>query len=248
MRVVIVGFYGMGNCGDEAILLGLKSILKSFDPNIGIDVATELPPIYHEEYNKKVDVGVRSLTNFDFGSGVDRVGLLILGGGGLASGYGMGLVMRAKAAGIPVLNIGIEYIEYGDESRDFRLFQDYLRVFDDIVVRTKESSEYLNSLGISHHLGFCPSLRVEEEKVFDLPDKYVLVTPRKTDDKTDIQVDTIVNELNVLNLPAVLLPFSKFDILGHPIDVDICYQVQKKYRNSKILPIDGFDSHIYRYF
>jgi len=81
--------------------------------------------------------------------------------------------------------------------------------------------------------------------MFDLPDKYVLVTPRKTNDKTDIQVEGIVNELNALGLSAVLLPFSKFDILGDPIDVDVCFQIQKKYKDSKILPIDGYHPQIY---
>jgi len=259
MRVIIAGFYGMGNRGDEAILEGFVKEIRKINPDIGIDAATELPFIYHGEYNKwrsraiplyrneiHYDVGVRTLTNYDFGEGKERVGLIILGGGGLAIGYGYGLVLRAMNEGIPIVNMGIEYKD--DWHRTSDLFHEFLKRFSDIAVRSRDSSDFLTSLGIDHCLTFCPSLQVNPIPCGPLPDDYVVVTPRRTNDPDDkTQVCMIVNKLKELDKPAVLLPFSKYDLAQQPIDMKICDDIHLQYPDSTILPIDGYTPGAYKF-
>jgi len=258
MRVLVIGFYGMGNTGDEAILNGLVVTMRRIDPDIGIDVGTELPFIYFGDYNEwrgvsslmkdgiYYDVGSRSLTNYAFGEGTERIGLVILGGGGLSIGYGYGLVMRAMDAGIPVINMGIEY---RNECRTFSLFHEFLKRFSDIAVRSRDSSNFLTSLGIHHHLTFCPSLQVDPVTCDPLPDDYIVITPRRTNDSDDeMQVQIIVDKLKELNKPAILIPFSKYDLAGFPIDMKICEEVKSQYQNSSIIPkLDGYKPGSYKF-
>jgi len=246
MRVIIVCFAGMGNCGDEAILEGLAWEINDINPNIGVDMASELPFIYHEKYNKQKNIGTRTLTDYYFGKGRERTGLVILGGGGLSIGYGYGLILRAMAEGIPVINLAIEYRK--DECRDSELFHEYLKRFSDIAVRSRESSKFLISLGIDHNLTFCPSLRVDSIPCGPLPDEYVVVTPRRTNDIDDeMQVKIVVDKLKELSKLAILLPFSKFDLANAPIDMKICDDIHLQYPNSITLPIDGYTPGTYKF-
>lgn len=243
---MIVGFYGMGNCGDEAILEGFKQEIHDIDPNIGVDMASELPFIYHSKYNRVADIGCRTLTNYDFGQGEDQIGLVILGGGGLSIGYGYGLVLRAMQAGIPVVNMGIEYKD--DNNRNSELFHEFLKRFSDIAVRSRDSSIFLASLGIDHYLTFCPSLQVNPVPCSPLPDDYVVVTPRRTndfDDKKQLQI--IVDKLKELNKLAILLPFSKYDLAQQPVDMKVCNEINSQYPNSMTCPTDGHKPGAYKF-
>jgi len=259
MRIMIIGFYGMGNCGDEAILNGLITTIRKINPDIGIDVATELPFIYHDQYNEwkskgvplkrngiYYDVGIRTLTNYNFGKGKEQYGLIILGGGGLAIGYGYGLVLFAMNAGIPVINMGIEYKK--GELRNSDLFHEFLKRFSDIAVRSRDSSDFLVSLGIEHNLTFCPSLQIDPIAYGPLPDDYIVVTPRRTNDIDDgKQIQIIINKLRELNKPAILLPFSKYDLTQQPIDMKICNEINSQYSNSMVLPVDGYTPEAYKF-
>lgn len=246
MKVMIIGFYGMGNCGDEAILQGLKQEIQDINPNIGIDMASELPFIYHGTYNKIADIGCRTLTNYDFGEGKERVGLIILGGGGLSIGYGYGLILRAMNERIPIINMGIEYKK--DKHRNSDLFHEFLKQFSDIAVRSLDSSDFLTSLGIDHYLTFCPSLRVNPKPCGPLPNDYVVVTPRRTNDSDDKkQLQIIVDKLKELNKSAILLPFSKYDLTQQPVDMKLCNEIHSQYPNSTTLPIDGYKPGAYKF-
>lgn len=83
-RILIAGYYGYGNAGDEAILAGMLADLRSLRPDLEIAVASGDPA------GTERDHGVRALDREDLAAVAEAVrgsDLVILGGGGLFQDY-----------------------------------------------------------------------------------------------------------------------------------------------------------------
>ncbi|MCL2226660.1 MAG: polysaccharide pyruvyl transferase family protein, partial [Oscillospiraceae bacterium] len=57
LKIVISGYYGFDNCGDEAVLLSIIHCLKKLDPDVRITVLSNAPEKTRELYG--VDVANR---------------------------------------------------------------------------------------------------------------------------------------------------------------------------------------------
>jgi polysaccharide pyruvyl transferase CsaB len=83
-RILIAGYYGFGNSGDEAILSGLLADLRALRPNLDVIVASGDPA------GTARDHGVRAVHRDDLpavAAAIRESGLMILGGGGLFEDY-----------------------------------------------------------------------------------------------------------------------------------------------------------------
>lgn len=83
-RILIGGYYGHGNAGDEAILAGMLSALRALRPGLEIQVASGDPGRTAAEH------GVRAVPAGDLSALIAAVAesdLVILGGGGLFQDY-----------------------------------------------------------------------------------------------------------------------------------------------------------------
>ena len=83
-RIVIAGYYGYGNTGDEAILIGMLRDLRAVDPNLDFVVVSGDPDQTQALH------GVGSVLSTDvvgIAEGVRQSDLVILGGGGLFQDY-----------------------------------------------------------------------------------------------------------------------------------------------------------------
>ncbi|MHA1290353.1 MAG: polysaccharide pyruvyl transferase family protein [Candidatus Thorarchaeota archaeon] len=243
MKVLIIGFYGWGNCGDEAILGGISQILMKIDPTIEIEIASDIPHTMHARYIGTNIVStvsarsIRTLSNFSM-EGVD---LVILGGGGLTLGYGYGLVTMAVHCNIPIINLGIAIHRNCVSSPIFKEFSAH---FNAILPRSGPLSELMTKNGIENIASFCPSVHAPIAEKGDLPKKYVVVTPRRSD-ADEGQVDVLVQELQKYRgaMPIVLAPFSRCDIDGKPIDLFLCEQIKSHIPESIIVPWSGYEYH-----
>lgn len=228
-KVLVVGFYGWGNCGDESILGGIVNTIGSIDPSVDIEVATDIPFTIHKCYNGLIKLNIRTLSDFNL-TGVD---LIILGGGGLSFGYGYGIIFNAFRLGIPVVYLGISINRAVIQSEGFLYVA---RKFSDITVRSKPLSDLFSSLDIKHTLSFCPSIQSSIEDMPLPPYPYILVTPRLYGDDEE-QVDWIVSSLSRIEGPIYLVPFSSMDLQGNPIDLGLCHEIQERMK-PRALTID----------
>jgi len=159
IKIVIHGFYGQGNLGDEAIL---KALLQEFSKFSDIKV------VVFSSNPKQVSKmhGVRSVHSQRRSSLLRRIweiktsNLFILGGGGLLKDYGhdssslktwLRLLNLANKLNIKTVlcAIGVENIRY-DESR--KLLKDALDKVDLITVRDRNSKDILIDIGVKNEV------------------------------------------------------------------------------------------------
>jgi len=110
-QLIVRGFYGRGNCGDEAIL---QAIYEAFSDKYDICAVTDLFDINLDlvrtmyPYNKcrLEHCENRSLFAEKLPKGGKRNVGFLLGGGGLGSGFGFNLYVVAKRYGLKVIHAG----------------------------------------------------------------------------------------------------------------------------------------------
>lgn len=248
INVGIVGFYGWGNCGDESILGGIVNQLADIDDDAHLHIISDLPFIFHKKYSNHIQIKCKEYQLYTITdlSCLDHIDCLIVGGGGLNPGYGFQHVLHAKRKGIPVINYGIGFRSY--EISDALVA--YFSYFDKIVVRSPQSKDLLEGIGIQSILGFCPSYSATVREIADDTEEFVLITPRmyeRSDDEE--QVNEIIAKMEELgkNYLYVVLPFSAYDIEGAENDTRIGRELlQRLYgSNYKIQMINGLHGYDY---
>ncbi|WP_173931555.1 polysaccharide pyruvyl transferase family protein [Chelativorans sp. Marseille-P2723] len=134
----VLGFYGRGNSGDEAILCG---IYESFRDEFDVVVVVDEHGAYRGfdgwyPYNEIERVHVGNIHYF-----AKRMAGLIVGGGGLGIGYGGSQALVCKFGGTPVVLAGTDHVHItknlpGYRSRAAAL---YLSIFDRVFLRSAPS-------------------------------------------------------------------------------------------------------------
>lgn len=141
-RVLIGGYFGCGNCGDEAILAGILQELDSEIPDAQITVLTASPR------ETTLRFGVRTLYRCDTAIPAEmaETDLFLLGGGSLLTdvtsvrslGYYVGLMELARRSGC---RIAVRAAGIGPfcEEKSHRLVARALRSADEITLRDRRS-------------------------------------------------------------------------------------------------------------
>jgi polysaccharide pyruvyl transferase CsaB len=197
-NILISGYYGFGNIGDEAILSAMIEQIKSKIPDCNIIVTS-----YNIEETKRLH-GIEGIDRLNFNAisqEIENCDLVILGGGGLFQDYhrieiaslftqpGWGIAsyaivpLIAKMHNKPVLyySQGIGPL-FSTESRTFVAFASELA--DMITVRDKASEDLLKEVGVPSSkikLGLDPAVGLEipsTEKI-----KNILMSEGIPDDK-----------------------------------------------------------------
>lgn len=108
MKIVISGYYGSNNAGDEAMLDAMLDVLRDFAPNIRVTVISVNPDDTKLRHNVN---SVRWLDIFAIAKEVVSADLLISGGGSLLQNvtsrrslyYYLGIISLAMLLGCPVM-------------------------------------------------------------------------------------------------------------------------------------------------
>jgi len=163
-RVVLSGYYGFNNTGDEAVLYGIVTALKKIDPEIDITVLSNAPLRTAEEY------GVGAVDRWSIKEVVGAVkesDLVISGGGSLLQDvtgvksicYYLGILLLGRLMGKPVMlyaqGIGPITTKIGEILTKF-----IIKKVDLITVRDEKSREELLKLKITG-----PQMRVTADPV-----------------------------------------------------------------------------------
>jgi len=173
-KVVISGYYGFNNAGDEAVLFSIVSTLKQLKPEVEITVLSNDPVKTAAQH------GVKSVNRWKLPEvwlAVQKCDLLISGGGSLLQDvtgstsviYYLGIVRMAKFLGKPV----IFYANgVGPVTRPFTKMLINLvgNKVDTITVRDDQSLQDLKEMGVTKPLARVtadPALGIDRE-VIDL--------------------------------------------------------------------------------
>ena len=175
-KVLLSGYYGFGNIGDEAILAATISSLRSRLPDLGISVLSESPNETSRDY------GVEAFSRMSLPQvtgAFRRTDLIVFGGGSLLQdstsfrslAYYLSILLLAKIMGKPVVvyanGIGPLKSPHGRY-----LTKTLLNTVAEISVRDDESLRLLREIGVARHirvtadpaflLAPAPSSRVQE--------------------------------------------------------------------------------------
>ncbi|WP_311195572.1 polysaccharide pyruvyl transferase CsaB [Planococcus sp. 107-1] len=160
MKIVLSGFYGLGNTGDEAILKAIIDNLRAELNNPDITVFSLSPEKTAKEYNVKSVYRAWRRENKEKVKALRSADLLISGGGGLLQDtyptkflfgplpYYLLIVMLAKLCGTKVMffsqGIGPVTSTWGKI-----LMKVFANRADFITVRDQYSKDYLKKLGVT---------------------------------------------------------------------------------------------------
>ncbi len=173
VKIMISGYFGFNNTGDEAILKSMVSAFKEKAHQIKIAVLSHNPLQTSQAYQVEA---INRLHLIDIMRCLDHADLFISGGGGLLQDstgkgwsilYYLGLMLIAKIMKVPVM-IYAQGIGPVNKKINKLLIKWILNKVDLITVRDDPSKKILNSLGVSH-----PSIYVNSDPVFLLKKKNI---------------------------------------------------------------------------
>jgi len=155
-KIVISGYYGFENLGDEAVLAGIISLLKKKNRNLKITVLSSSPEKTAERYNVKA---VSRTSLIQISSALAEADLFISGGGSLLQDvtgslsipYYLGIFWLAKLQGVKSVFYaqGVGPLEK-KWSRMLTAFT--LNRFDFLGVRDTASKELLKEIGVKKQI------------------------------------------------------------------------------------------------
>lgn len=179
--IVVAGFYGRGNCGDEALFQTIyETFAADFDVIVAVDAfgAVEGYESWYP-YNKCEIRHQCDLEMFDEGR---RVVAMMIGGGGLAVGFAANLVFEARARGIPTFISGVDLpgldmpgcdppdrkVVRGRQAVDSEQMRAYLGGFDRVMVRTRHGLDICRQLGVEADFGADWAIRLKQDEAADV--------------------------------------------------------------------------------
>ena len=253
MKIVLSGFYGLGNTGDEAILKAIVDNLRAELDNPDITVFSLSPEQTAKDYGvKSVYRGWRH-GNKEKVKALRKADLLISGGGGLLQDtyptkflfgplpYYLLIVFLAKLCGTKVMffsqGIGPVTSKWGKF-----LMRLFANMADFVTVRDQYSKDYLISLGVKR-----PETVVTADIVFAFKpsednvayvslgltgdERLVAVAPRPWFEHEDVYIEKLAWVLDELIEQRGVLPV--FVPMEPPYDTNVSKKVMAKMKNAK---------------
>lgn len=184
-RILISGYYGFDNAGDDSVLFGIIGSLKKQIPNVELAVLSNTPEDTQRLF------GISSFNRWKIGTIIQEIkksDLLIMGGGSLLQDatsprsviYYLGIAMIAKILRKPVIFYaqGIGPITKKISKKLVKLI---VNEIDVITVRDKESKEDLLNLGVKKapiHITADPAVMINPSQIDTAKGQEILVKYR----------------------------------------------------------------------
>lgn len=147
--LLVAGFFGRSNCGDEALL---QVIYEQFSPDFEIIVSLDEHGATEGYWNLYPYDRCQRIHQGNLADPARSASGMIVGGGGLPLGFVADQILAARSAGIPIAFVGTDFpvtrLHAGRSAEDAS--RDYLRLFDYVALRSLASVKKAKQLG--HHV------------------------------------------------------------------------------------------------
>ena len=158
-KIVLSGYYGFNNTGDEAILYTMLRTLLEIDPELEITVLSADPTQTEKQYGAAGVKVVNRWSIFEVVGALARCDLLLSGGGSLlqdvssANGilYYLGIIFLARFLEKPVM-VYAQGIGPITRRRNKKITGWVLNGVNKITVRDEESKDDLQALGVQQEI------------------------------------------------------------------------------------------------
>lgn len=212
LRIMINGFYGAGNSGDEAMLRNFVYNIRKRYEDCMILVATDKKQSF-------ICKDVYFISSEDR-SQLEETDVYVLGGGDLPPAFGSQLLIHAKKANNKCIMMGVSINDLWMDENLRTIHVDLLKLFDVIYVRDVKSSENLKVLGIEHRLGTDIAFDLPTQPIeFTKSDKHVSLCIREVRREHQESMmslsDKVVRHLLNEGYTITLLPFCYEDKLHY---------------------------------
>ncbi len=148
--IVLSGFFGRGNCGDEAIL---QAQYERLSPHYDLIISVDQHGAYDGFWNWYPYDRCPIVHQGNLGCVADHdVVAVHVGGGGLPHGFNAAQVVHARSHGKPALLTGVDAKPVSTPAAAAAL-QSYLGLFDFVSVRSGGSHQVLSELAPHCHRG-----------------------------------------------------------------------------------------------
>ncbi|OVE35717.1 polysaccharide pyruvyl transferase CsaB [Priestia aryabhattai] len=252
-NVLLFGYYGDRNLGDEALLQGILTSFKKRNPELNVTVLSKNPKETTKRFDVQSSYAPRTKKYMgNFLKEIRRTDLFVLGGGGLIQDfigikqliYWVSSLLIAKSMGKKTMlySIGVGPLSTPSSRRCAKFF---LKFADVITVRDIESKELLNSIGIKKDKVIVtadPAFVLEEkEKINEqsrnfsknqtiaisfLPYYNIVNSPQKEEELEKIFIEFINYILEEYNYNILLLPLH--NLKGESHDLGAAKRILKK--------------------
>lgn len=186
-KIIMSGYFGFSNSGDDAILKSIIESFKSLDPDLNIKVLSKDPDLTEREYGV---AAVDRFKFFDVRKSLKASDMLISGGGSLLQDKTssrsiwyylliMKLAKRYKKK-VFVYSNGVGPI---NKIFNRNITRRVLNKVDYITLRDKDSYDFIKSIGVNN-----PNIKVLSDPVFNLKE----ASDESVRKKFDINEDTVL--------------------------------------------------------
>lgn len=186
-KIIMSGYFGFSNSGDDAILKSIIESFKSLDSNLNIKVLSKDPVLTEREYGV---AAVDRFKYFDVKNSLKASDMLISGGGSLLQDKTssrsiwyylliMKLAKRYKKK-VFVYSNGVGPI---NKRFNRNITRRVLNKVDYITLRDKDSYDFIKSIGVNN-----PNIKVLSDPVFNLKE----ASDESVRKKFDINKDTVL--------------------------------------------------------
>lgn len=243
-KIIMSGYFGFSNSGDDAILKSIIESFKSLDPNLNIKVLSKDPDLTEREYGV---AAVDRFKYFDVRKSLKAADMLISGGGSLLQDktssrsiwYYLLIMKLAKRYNkkVFVYSNGVGPINKRF-NRNFT--RRVLNKVDYITLRDKDSYDFIESIGVNN-----PNIKVLSDPVFNLKESSDESVRKKFDINEDTVLVSIRSWMDDEKLIAELSKFLNYLIdegknivfmpMQTPRDTDISERIAANLKSSKII-------------
>jgi polysaccharide pyruvyl transferase WcaK-like protein len=214
--LLVAGFFGRGNCGDEALL---QAIYERLSADFEIVVSLDEHGAFPEYWNWYPYDRTRRIHQGNLSDPARSCSGMIVGGGGLPIGFVADQVFAARSAGLPVALAGTDFPIINRQSPFAeRVSVDYLKSFDLVALRSATAVERAREAGVAavHGADWALSLPTDESDAFQQLANRVLIVLREfpleaVSFRYVEEITRLIGQLRAAGFAPTLLPFCPED-------------------------------------
>lgn len=218
MDIIINGYFGWNNMGDEAALQGILQHLQDHKITLG----TSLP--YQLFKNYKIGYPIVN-SNDLFGEYDIHIGGVA--GAGFDASMRQFSIAKSKNKKTMLYGTGLIDLDFLNYEKIASFLYEYLNLFDSITTRSLYTKEILDDLGITSTLTMDPGINLKEEK-WNCPQNKIICAPRFPDSSSpNFILEKFIKYLRPIKDEVILVPFAAYNDQGHPVDMYMCDKIKE---------------------